>query len=100
MDVCILDQHSELLVHRHMKPSPEAFLNVIAPSRPGMVVAVECLGTWYWLADLCADDGIPVVLGPALYMQAIHGGKAQNDTLDAPKMAALRRGGMLPQSSV
>jgi hypothetical protein len=24
--------------------------------------------TWYWLADLCADEGIPFVLGHALYM--------------------------------
>jgi hypothetical protein len=29
-------------------------------------VAVECLFTWYWLADLCADEDIPFVLGHAL----------------------------------
>jgi hypothetical protein len=33
-------------------------------------------------------------------MKAIHGGKAQNDTIDAHKIAALRRGGMLPQAYV
>ena len=33
--------------------------------------------TWYWLADLCAHEGIPFVLGHALYMKAIHGGKAK-----------------------
>jgi hypothetical protein len=31
--------------------------------------------TWYWLADLCADEGIDFVLGHALYMRAIHGGR-------------------------
>jgi hypothetical protein len=31
-------------------------------------------------------------------MQAIHGGKAQNDTIDAQKMAALLRGGRLPKA--
>ena len=31
MYVCILAQHSAVLVHRNMKTSPEAFLNVIAP---------------------------------------------------------------------
>jgi hypothetical protein len=31
-------------------------------------------------------------------MKAIHGGKAQNDTSDAHKIAVLRRGGMLPQA--
>ena len=42
--------------------------------------------TWYWLADLCADEGIPFVLGHALSMKAIHGGKAKNDKIDAHKM--------------
>jgi hypothetical protein len=65
-----------------------------------MVVAVECLFTWYWLADLCAQEGIPVVLGHALSMKAIHGGKATNDKIDAHKIAVLLRGGMLPQAYV
>jgi transposase len=65
-----------------------------------MVVAVECIFTWYWLADLCAQEGIPFVLGHALYMKAIHGGKAKNDKIDAHKIAVLLRGGMLPQAYV
>jgi transposase len=100
MYVCILDQNSEVLVHRNMKTDPEAFLKAIAPYRPGIVVAVECMFTWYWLADRCADEGIPFVLGHALYMKAIHGGKAKNDKIDSQKIAALLRGGMLPQASV
>jgi transposase len=72
----------------------------VAPYRDGLVVAVECLFTWYWLADLCAQEGIPFVLGHALYMQAMHGGKATNDTIDSQTIAALLRGGMLPQASV
>src|SRR5262249_23040153 len=53
-----------------------------------------------WLADLCADEGIPFVLGHALSMKAIHGGKAKNDKSDSQKIAALLRGGMLPQAHV
>src|SRR5713101_6197693 len=100
MYVCILDQNSEVLVHRNMKTTPEAFLHVIAPYRQGIVVAVECLFTWYWLADLCAKEDIPFVLGHALYMKAIHGGKAKNDKIDSQKIAVLLRGGMLPQAYV
>jgi transposase len=100
MYVCILDQGGEVLVHRNMKTDPEAFLKALAPYRQGLVVAVECLFTWYGLADLCADQGLPFVLGPALSMQAIYGGKAKNDTIDSPKMAQPWRGGMLPQASV
>jgi transposase len=33
-------------------------------------------------------------------MKAIHGGKAKNDTIDAQKIAVLRRGGMLPPAYV
>ena len=68
MYVCILNQDGEILVHRNMKASPEPFLKAIAPYREDLVVAVECIFTWYWLADLCAQEGMPFVLGPrALY---------------------------------
>jgi hypothetical protein len=66
MYVCILDQRGEVLVHRNMKTDPETFLKAMAPSRPGLVVAVACRFTWYGLADLCADAGLPFVLGHAL----------------------------------
>jgi len=100
MYVCLLDHHGAILLHRHMPARPETFLKAIAPYRDDIVVAVECIFTWYWLADLCAREGIPFVLGHALYMQAIHGGKAKNDKIDSHKIAVLLRGGMLPQASV
>jgi transposase len=83
-----------------MKAAPEPFLKAVAPYREGLVVAVECLFTWYWLADLCAEQEIPFVLGHALYMKAIHGGKAKHDTIDSHTIAALLRGGMLPKADV
>jgi transposase len=100
MYLCVLHQEGEILVHRNMPAGPESFLKAVAPYRDGLVVGVECLFTWYWLADLCAREGIPFVLGPALYMKAIHGGKAKNDKIDAQKIAVLLRGGMLPQAYV
>jgi transposase len=100
MYVCILNQQGDIVVHRNMKASPDALLKVIAPYREDIVVAVECIFTWYWIADLCAQEGIPFVLGHALYMKAIHGGKAKNDKIDAHKIAVLLRGGMLPEAYV
>jgi transposase len=58
------------------------------------------LFTWDWLADLCAQEGIPFVRGHAFSMKAIHEGKAKHDKLDSHKIAALLRGGMLPQAYV
>jgi transposase len=100
MYLCILNQDGEIVLHRNMKAAPEPFLKAIAPYQEDLVVCVECIFTWYWLADLCAQEGIPFVLGHALYMKAIHGGKAKNDRIDAQKIAVLLRGGMLPQAYV
>ena len=98
MYLCILDEAGEIRLHQNIKTDREAFLKVIQPFRKDIVVAVECMFTWYWIADLCTQQGIPFVLGHALYMKAIHGGKAKNDRIDALKIATLLRGGMLPQA--
>jgi hypothetical protein len=89
MYVRILDQVGPILVHKNLPATPEAFLRVLAPYREDLVVAVECLFTWYWLSGLCAREGIAFVLGRALYMKAIHGGKAKNDKIGAHKIAVL-----------
>jgi len=100
MYVCILDAAGQVLVHENLPAKPEAFLETIGPYREDLVLAVECIFTGYWLADLCSAEGIAFVLGHALYMKAIHGGKAKNDRVDALKIATLLRGGMLPQAYV
>ena len=98
--ICILDTTGQVLVHRNVKATPEAFLEVVGPYREDLVVAAECMFTWYWLADVCAAEGIAFVLGHALAMKAIHGGKAKNDKVDSFKIASLLRGGLLPQAYV
>jgi len=100
MYVCVLGRNGEPVVHRKLECDPDAFLRLIKPFRKDVVVAVECLFCWYWVADLCADQGIPFVLGHALYMKAIHGGKTKNDKIDSYKIAFLLRGGNLPQAYV
>jgi hypothetical protein len=98
MSLCLLNQDGESLVHRKMKAAPEPFLKAMAPYREEIVVCAECLFTWSWLADLCAQEGSPFVLGHALSMKALHGGTANNDKSDAHTIAVLLRGGRLPQA--
>ena len=100
MYACVQNAEGKILLHRNMKANPEAFLKAIEPFREDVVVGVECIFTWYWLADLCAEHGIPFILGHALYMKAIHGGKAKNDRIDSRKIAALMRGGTFPVAYV
>jgi hypothetical protein len=96
----VLDAQGKTLLAQTLVASPDAFLHAVAPFRDGLVVACECLFAWYWLADLCTAEGIPFVLGHALYLKAIHGGQAKTDPIDAPKIAGLLRGGLLPQAYV
>ena len=100
MYVCIVHHEGAMLLHRNMQATPEPCRKAVAPSRDCLVVAVECIFTWYGLAELGAPEGLPFVLGHALSMQASHGGKAKNDQIAVHKMAALLRGGLLPQASV
>jgi transposase len=100
MYLCILDDAGQVVYDRNLASEPGAFLKAVAPYRDGLVVGVECLFCWYWLADLCTKEKIAFVLGHALYMKAIHGGKSKNDQIDAAKIARLLRGGTMPQAYV
>ena len=99
MYVCILDEKGEIREHRNMKTTRKLFsAHCSLPGgyrrRRGMHVhLVLDRGS-------LAKRSIPFVLGHALYMKAIHGGKAKNDKIDSQKIAALLRGGMIPQSYV
>ena len=52
---------NELSIFHSAFRSPQS-----AFTRGDLVVGCECLFAWYWLADLCADEKIPFVLGQAI----------------------------------
>ena len=58
---------------------PELLFELIFPYIDDIVIGVECVFCWYWVADLCSEHKVTFVLGHALYMKAIHGGKTKND---------------------
>ncbi len=96
LHLCVLDAAGSVVVDRNLPCNFDTFLKTVTPFRDGIVVGVECMFGWYWLADRCAEHSIPFVLGHALYMKLIHGGKAKNDRIDANKIAHLLRGGNFP----
>ena len=100
MHLCVLEQAGSVVFDKNLPSRPDAFLDAIAPFRDGLVVGAECMFAWYWLADLCRQQQIAFVLGHALYMKLIHGGKAKNDRIDAGKIARLLRGGNFPLAYV
>lgn len=100
MYLCILDAKGKVVFSRSILAVPERFLLATEPFREDLLVGAECMFTWYWLADLCQEHKISFVLGHALYMKAIHGGKTKSDRQDAYRIASLLRGGVFPQAYV
>jgi hypothetical protein len=98
MYVCIMDHEGTILTPRNLPAATEALADVLQPYLEDLVLAVECIFTWYWVADLCSRIGIEFVPGHALYMKALHGGKVKNDRIDFRKIASLLRSGMLPMA--
>ncbi len=100
MYICILDSNSRVMFHQNAKTSPDALMKAIRPFLDNLVIAVECMFSWYWVADFCVDNNIKFILGHALYMKSIHGGKAKNDKVDSYKIANLVKGGNFPVAYV
>ena len=102
LHVCVVDATGKKLLHRNFKTNQlDLLLAKLQPYRQAdFVLACESTFNWYWLADWCADHNIPFLLGHALYMKAIHGGKTKNDALDSEKIARLLRGGNFPVAHV
>ena len=100
MYLCIRGENGSIVLHQNFVADANTFLEAVAPFREGLVVGCECMFAWYWVADLCAEHQIDFVLGHALYLKAIHGGKSKNDKLDADKLSALLRGGNFPVAYV
>jgi hypothetical protein len=57
------------------------------------------LSSFLWVVSMPSCIFILFVLGHALYLKAIHGGKTKNDKIDSFKIAALLKGGNLPVAS-
>lgn len=94
MYACVVDQAGKKHLHRNYKTrQSDNFFTEIEPFGTDLVLGCESTFNWYWLADVCREKQIPFVLGHALYLKAIHGGKVKNDKLDCEKLALLLRGG-------
>jgi transposase len=102
MHVCVVDHGGNKLLHKNFDTKkPEKFLAALQPFvKHDLVIGCESTFNWYWLADLCHHENLSFLLGHALYLKAIHGGKTKSDRIDSEKLAMLLRGGNFPTSYV
>ena len=92
---CDIDLHARLLyvclsakmaIPVSIKKSlggPDQLKKLLKPCLGNIVVVVECMHCWYCVSDFCEELGVDFILGHALYMKAIHGGKAKNGRIDS-----------------
>jgi len=97
---CSIDQDGNTILHKEIPANKEKLFKLIKPYIGSVVIGVECMPCWYWVSDYCTEIGVDFILGHALYMKAIHGGKAKNDRIDSYKIASLMRGGNFPLAYV
>ena len=79
---CVL---KTLLFHKNMECSTDNLELVTNTFGKDIVIGVECIFTWYWIADFCDERGIDFALRHAYYMKSIHGGKTKSDKTDSEK---------------
>lgn len=59
---------------------------------------VECTSFWYWVADWCEENNIPLHLAHAKMLKAISYAKVKTDKVDARTLAELLRAGLIPEA--
>lgn len=59
---------------------------------------VECTSFWYWVADWCQQNHIPLKLAHAKMLKAISYAKVKTDKVDARTLAELLRAGLIPEA--
>jgi transposase len=94
--VCVMRKDGSIVLHKEIASDGKQFLALIKQYRTDITVCAESTFNWYWLSDLCDNSSIPFVLGHALYMKLIHGGKTKDDAIDSRKMADLLRTNLYP----
>ncbi|MGL1904350.1 MAG: IS110 family transposase [Fibrobacterales bacterium] len=96
MYVVIVDSQGLPVFEQNMNSTPQDLFAAIQPYREDIVVGVECIFSWYWMADWCHENEVDFILGHALYMKMIHGSKVKNDKIDAQKIAQMIFAGLFP----
>ena len=78
MYVCVINNLGEKVFHKNMTCTVENLEIINNTFGNDIVFGVECIFTWYWIADFCSERNIDFALGHALYMAAIYKGKTKS----------------------
>ncbi len=57
----VLYSEGEVVFHKDIKTGPDALMIAITSFLDDLVIAVECMFSWYWVSDFCEDNNITFV---------------------------------------
>lgn len=98
--LAVVDEEGRVVAERTISSSPVELLNFVMKYAPDVIVAVEAMGSHYWLVDTLEDAEIDVQLAHPLMLKAISYAKVKTDRADAVTIAKLLRLGMLPKAYI
>ena len=96
--VATLDEQGEVLARGKLPAHRSALVQYLSAWEGPQRATAECTGSWYWVADLCAAQGVEFHLAHAHQTKAIASAKVKTDAVDALTLAKLLRADFLPEA--
>lgn len=92
----ILGERGEKLGPQRVEHTGESFKNYLKTLPPDSEIAVETIGSWYWIVDAMEEAGHKPLLANAGKAKKMRGNLNKTDKLDAEGLALLLKSGTLP----
>jgi transposase len=92
------NDNGDVLVEQTLPATEQSLERFFAQFEQPVQAVVECTGFWYWVADWCQNNEIPLILAHAKMLKAISYAKVKTDKVDARTMADLLRAGLIPRA--
>lgn len=93
-----INDNGQELLKTKLPASEQSLEEFFARFDQPVQAVVECTGFWYWVADWCQANDIPLVLAHAKMTKAISYAKVKTDKVDAKTLGELLRAGLIPQA--
>lgn len=93
-----VDSSGQVLKQKRMPTRRTELLAYLSSMRGPHRAVVEATGSWYWVADLFAHNGIELKLAHARQLKAISAAKVKTDAIDSLTLAQLLRADLIPEA--
>ncbi len=98
MTLVAINDNGKLLTEEKVTNTPANLSGFFERFTGPVQAVVECTSYWYWVADWCNGQDIPLTLAHAKMLKAISYAKVKTDSVDARTLAELLRVGLIPEA--